>query len=74
MGKDRKNPITIDGVEYEYDDLTDEQKALFNHCVDLDRKISNAQFNLDQLSVGKEAFLDRLRATLQDEVVEEVDD
>lgn len=70
MGKDRKNPITIDGVEYEYDDLTDEQKALFNHCVDLDRKISNAQFNLDQLAVGKEAFLDRLRMSLSAEVDE----
>lgn len=72
MGKDRKTPITIDGVEYEYEDLTPEQQALFNHCVDLDRKISNAQFNLDQLMVGKEAFIGRLRTTLQDEpVVEE---
>jgi len=64
MGKDRKNLITIDGEEYEYDDLTDEQKALFNHCVDLDRKISNAQFNLDQLSVGKSAFMNMLNTNL----------
>jgi len=64
MGKDRKNLITIDGEEYEYDDLTDEQKALFNHCVDLDRKISNAQFNLDQLSVGKSAFMNMLKTNL----------
>jgi hypothetical protein len=70
MGKDRKNPITIDGVEYEYDDLTTEQQALFNHCVDLDRKISNAQFNLDQLSVGKDAFLERLRNSLSVETDE----
>ena len=70
MGKDRKNPITIDGEEYEYDDLTGEQKALFNHCVDLDRKISNAQFNLDQLSVGKDAFLERLRNSLSVETDE----
>jgi hypothetical protein len=73
MGKDRKTPITIDGVEYQYEDLTPEQQALFNHCVDLDRKISNAQFNLDQLAVGKEAFITRLRNSIQDEpVVEEV--
>ena len=64
MGKDRKNLITIDGEEYEYDDLTDEQKALFNHCVDLDRKIRNAQFNLDQLSVGKSAFMNMLNTNL----------
>jgi hypothetical protein len=73
MGKDRKTPITIDGVEYQYEDLTPEQQALFNHCVDLDRKISNAQFNLDQLAVGKEAFITRLRNSIQDEpVVEEI--
>lgn len=72
MGKDRKTPVTIDGVEYQYEDLTTEQQALFNHCVDLDRKISNAQFNLDQLTVGKEAFITRLRDSIQAEpVVEE---
>ena len=71
MGKDKKTPITIDGTEYQYEDLTPEQQALFNHCVDLDRKIGNAQFNLDQLSVGKQAFIDRLRQTLTEEQAEE---
>lgn len=64
MGKDKKTPITIDGKEYEYEDLTAEQQALFNHCVDLDRKIGNAQFNLDQLQVGKQAFFEKLSASL----------
>ena len=72
MGKDKKTPVTIDGVEYQYEDLTPEQQTLFNHCVDLDRKISNAQFNIDQLVVGKEAFITRLRNSIQAEpVVEE---
>jgi len=72
MGKDKKTPITIDGTEYQYEDLTPEQQALFNHCVDLDRKIGNAQFNLDQLTVGKDAFITRLRDSIQEEpVVEE---
>ena len=66
MGKDKKTPITINGTEYEYEDLTTEQQALFNHCVDLDRKISNAQFNLDQLQVGKQAFFERLSASLSE--------
>ena len=74
MGKDKKTPVTIDGVEYEYEDLTPEQQSLFNHCVDLDRKISNAQFNIDQLVVGKEAFITRLRNSIQAEpVVEEAE-
>ena len=73
MGKDKKTPVTIDGTEYQYEDLTQEQQLLFNHCVDLDRKISNAQFNLDQLSVGKAAFYERLKSAIESEpVVEEV--
>ena len=67
MGKTQTHPITIDGTEYDYNDLTEEQQALFNHCVDLDRKIGNTQFNLDQLMVGKEAFIGRLKASLETE-------
>jgi len=70
MGQDKKTPITIDNVEYNFEDLTQEQQMLFNHCIDLDRKISSAQFNLDQLSVGKQAFMDLLKKSL--EVVPEV--
>jgi hypothetical protein len=31
----------------------------------LDRKISSAAFNLDQLQVGKQAFIERLKASLE---------
>lgn len=65
MGQDKKTPIIIDEVEYVYEDLTTEQQALFNHCVDLDRKINSAQFNIDQLTVGKQAFIERLKKALE---------
>jgi hypothetical protein len=65
MGNDKKTPVSIDGVEYNFEDLTAEQQTLFNHCVDLDRKISSAAFNLDQLQVGKQAFIERLKASLE---------
>jgi hypothetical protein len=61
MGKKIKTPITIDGEKYNFEDLTNEQQILFNHCIDLDRKIDSARFNLDQLLVGKEAFIERLK-------------
>ena len=64
MGQDKKTPIVIDDVEYAYEDLTLEQQALFNHCIDLDRKINSAQFNLDQLNVGKNAFITLLKEAL----------
>jgi hypothetical protein len=64
MGKDKQTPITIDDVEYVYEDLTPEQQTLVNHCVDLDRKINSTKFNLDQLSIGKEAFVNMLKNSL----------
>ena len=64
MGKNEKTPITIDNVEYAFEDLTAEQQVMFNHCIDLDRKISSAQFNLDQLNVGKNAFFTMLKNSL----------
>ena len=67
MGKNEKTPITIDNKEYQFEDLTQEQQVLFQHCIDLDRKISSAQFSLDQLAVGKEAFITKLKASLEQE-------
>jgi len=32
---------------------------------DLDRKLGNAQFNLDQLNVGREAFVNMLAGSLE---------
>jgi hypothetical protein len=75
MGQDKKTPVTINEKEYLFEDLTQEQQTLFNHCIDLDRKISSAQFNLDQLTVGKGAFIKMLEESLakpEAEVVETV--
>jgi hypothetical protein len=68
--ENKKTPITIDNVEYQYEDLTPEQQAIFNHCIDLDRKINSAQFNIDQLQVGKQAFFNMLKESLAKEVVQ----
>lgn len=65
MGEKKTQPITVDGVDYEFESMTDEQKLLVNHCLDLDRKIASAQFNLDQLRVGKDAFVKMLKDSLE---------
>jgi len=67
MGNKEKTPVTIDGVEYKFEDMTQEQQMLVNHLVDLDRKISSSQFNLDQLTVGKNAFVNMLKESLAKE-------
>jgi uncharacterized protein YdeI (BOF family) len=57
--------ITIDDVEYTEDQLTDQQKVMINHIGDLDRKIRSTQFNLDQLNVGRSAFMNMLKTSLE---------
>ena len=60
----KKNQVTIDDVSYEFEDMKPEQQTMVNHLIDLDRKIGSTQFNLDQLNVGKQAFLTMLRESL----------
>ena len=60
-----KTPIQIDGVDYSLEDMTDKQQLLVNHLVDLDRKINNTKFSLDQLQVGRDAFMSMLKADLE---------
>jgi hypothetical protein len=60
----KENTITINDVEYDIADFTDQQKVMLNHIQDLDRKLGNAQFNLDQLQVGRQAFVDMLSSSL----------
>ena len=48
MGKNEKTPIIIDDVEYQYEDMTEEQQLYVNHISDLDRKLSSARFNVDR--------------------------
>ena len=67
MGKNEKTPILIDDVEYQYEDMTQEQQMMVNHIADLDRKLASSQFNLDQLSVGKDAFVAMLTASLREQ-------
>ena len=65
MSKETNNPqIVIDDKEYDFNSMTDQQKILVNHVTDLDRKINSTQFNLDQLLVGKQAFLTMLKEDL----------
>ncbi len=62
--KPEKTTLTIDGIEHDFASLTDEQKIIFQHIMDLDRKIQAAKFQLDQLMVGREAFFNRLKSSL----------
>jgi hypothetical protein len=73
MSKDmKKTQITIDGKEFLFEDMTQQQQILLNHIADLDRKLDSARFSVDQLAVGREAFFKMLKEAL--EVQPEVSD
>ena len=65
MAEDKK-VITIDDKDYTEDQLTDAQKVMINHVNSLQQKINSAEFNLDQLKVGKQAFMTMLKNSLEE--------
>jgi hypothetical protein len=64
--------VTIDGVEHDANNFTEQQINLLNHCVDLDRKIGSTTFQLQQLQVGKDAFLNLLKQSIAEQPVQDI--
>jgi len=63
--KEKEQTITINDKEYKASDLTNEQIVMVNHINDLDRKLDSAKFNLDQLQIGRNAFMNMLTESLE---------
>ena len=74
--KEKEKPavLTLDEKEYVIDEMTDDEKMLLIHINDMQSKINTNQFMRDQLEVGKEAFINKLRESLEAEPVEEEDE
>ena len=70
MGNNTKPQLIIDGVEYDIGSLKEQQKALLDHVVDLERKVASAKFNLDQLQVGRDSFFNMLKQSLVEQPAE----
>jgi len=70
MANKQSQIVTIDGTEYDAADFNENQLLLLNHTIDLDRKIGSTQFQLQQLNVGKDAFLTMLKEALKDQPAE----
>ena len=64
MAKNENKTITVNDVEHNVEDLTEQQVVMCNHVADLDKKLGNLRFNMDQLAVGREAFVNMLAASL----------
>jgi hypothetical protein len=64
MAKDEKKTITVNDKTHNLEDLNEQEVAMVNHLHDLERKLANARFNVDQLNVGREAFIRLLEESL----------
>jgi len=65
MAKQKQQSININGKEYTEDQLTDTQKVLVNHVVDLDRKLQGLAFQAEQIQGGRNYFMAQLEASLK---------
>ena len=61
-----KPVLKIDEKEYDIESMNDEQKSMINHIADLDRKLQSSEFNLIQLRFGRQAFVDALKASIDE--------
>ena len=66
MAKNENKTITVNDVEHNIEDLTEQQVAMVNHIADLDKKLGSLRFNMDQLNVGREAFVNMLSQSLDE--------
>ena len=65
--KEKKPVLNFDDKEYVIEDMTEEQKTMLNHINDLQNKMNTNQFMSDQLTIGKQAFVEMLRKSLNEE-------
>jgi len=59
--------INLDGKDYSVDNMNDKQKTIISHITDLTRKMESTQFNLQQMQVGKDAFVGLLKTELTED-------
>ena len=63
---DENRMITIDGKEYDYEELEDNQKSMVKQVINLNNKVAQARFDLDQLTVAQDAFSKMLVASVHE--------
>ena len=62
---EKQQTVVISGEEHNVDDLSQEQIALLNHVADLENKIRQISFNLEQANGGRNYFMGLLTASFE---------
>ena len=66
MADNETNVVNIGGTEYDPSDLTDQQKYWITQVQDLQNKRQAQQFQLDQINVALDSFMNALINSLKD--------
>ena len=64
---ENKQTVVINGEEHNVADLSQEQVTLLNHVADLESKIRQIGFNLDQAQGGRNHFMGLLTEAMKSE-------
>ena len=67
--KQNEPTLVLDDKEYKINDLGDDEKLIVAHINDLNRKVDSARFNLQQIEIGRQAFVSSLKAKLEEPAV-----
>jgi len=65
MAEEKEKTVVINGAEHNAADLSQEQVVLLNHVADLENKIRQIGFNLEQAHGGRNHFMALLTASLE---------
>ena len=57
--------VILNDVEHDVADLSEEQRVMVAHISNLDAKLADARFNVDQLTVARQAFVDMLSKSVE---------
>ena len=63
--KKTKTPVNINGQDHMLEDMSEVGQRLVNHAADLDRKIANLNFQMEQMQLGREAVMSKLLAEIE---------
>ena len=66
MAENETNVINIAGTEYDPNDLTNQQKYWIAQVQDLQNKRQAQQFQLDQINVALDSFMNALIGSFKD--------
>lgn len=69
----KKKPeiITMDGIDYPLDEITNKGRYLLNQCRDLEDQLNIVRMKQDQVDVGLQAFTKLLKDELEDPTEDE---